>query len=84
MWSVTGISAGLAVVNAAQNLPILRRLARKPWKIEIVRPKEALRGKRIHAVLDQAGLAQIIGLPPVLGALPNRTGKGPILSIVWQ
>lgn len=51
--------------HAAQNLSTMRRLALNLLKTETVRSKEPIRGKRIYAVLDQAYLEQIIGLPQV-------------------
>jgi len=49
--------------HAAQNLSTLRRLVLNLLKTEKSKPKESIRGKRIYAVLDQAYLEQIIGLP---------------------
>lgn len=48
--------------NAASNLSTLRRIVLNILKLDQQKPKEAIRGKRIHAVLDDSYLEHLMGL----------------------
>lgn len=48
--------------NAASNLSTLRRIVLNILKLDQRKPKEAIRGKRIHAVLDSSYLEHLMGI----------------------